>query len=342
MEANNQITLVQQPVIKHALQRAGQQVTERLAELNIANLIANEDTYKALKTLRADLNKELDDYEAQRKFIKDGILNPYNEFEGVYKEQISEKYKAAITALKDKIANVEDKLKGEKEASLRDYFTEYTTAENINFVPFEALNLNINLTVTEKKLREEINVFIARIKDELALIATHPHQAEVLVEYKKTLNAARAITEITERKERERLEQERIQRERTDKRRKELITLGFATDTMTATMIFNDAIWMTDKDIAEMQQSDWATAIEKYKKQIDAEKAQAAIQAPAPEQGEIFHQPAPTPAPAPIQAPIEQIAPEVFTASFTVRGTMQQLRALGQYMKDNNINYQNI
>jgi hypothetical protein len=43
-----------------------------------------------------------------------------------------------------------------------------------------------------------------------------------------------------------------------------------------------------------------------------------------------------------LESPKEIIEAEKFDASFEVHGTMKQLTALGQYMKDNNITYENI
>ena len=50
---------------------------------------------KAIKQIRADLNKEFKEVEQQRKTVKEKILEPYMQFEGVYKTYISDKYKEA-------------------------------------------------------------------------------------------------------------------------------------------------------------------------------------------------------------------------------------------------------
>jgi hypothetical protein len=47
---------------------------------------------KTLKDLRAELNKELAEFEGQRKTIKSAILKPYEELENICKIEISEKY----------------------------------------------------------------------------------------------------------------------------------------------------------------------------------------------------------------------------------------------------------
>ena len=69
----SEIKLKVLPVIEHDLVKVGNLVDKRLAQLNVANLVATDETIQSLKTLRADLNKELKEYEEQRKVVKDLI-----------------------------------------------------------------------------------------------------------------------------------------------------------------------------------------------------------------------------------------------------------------------------
>lgn len=205
-----QIELIQKPVIRHALGAVGKEISERLAALNIDGQIATEETVKSLKTLRADLNKELENYENQRKFVKGEVLKPYEEFDGVYKTEISDKYKSAIETLKDKIAFVENQLKAQKKEEIKQYFAELCASESVDFVTFDQSGVDINLSTSDKQYREKCIAFVSKIKDEIALIETQDFQAEIFVEYKKTLNAARAIADVRNRKEAEARESERL------------------------------------------------------------------------------------------------------------------------------------
>ena len=268
MENKQAIELVQLPVIKEKLASVGIEISERISSLNIENIIPNEDSVKSLKELRAQLNKELEFYEKQRKAVKESILNPYNEFESVYKFEVSDKMKVAIDLLKDKIAFVEDALKSEKKDTIKQYFAELCASESIDFVTFESLGLEINLSTSEKKYREQCNEFIEKVKDELALIDTQDFKAEILVEYKKTLNAARAIADVRNRKEAESREAERLK------------------------------------------------AIEEAKANMPTPVAPEVLQAPK--------------------------VVENVTADFRVICTAEKLKALGLYMRQNGIIYQNI
>lgn len=207
---NKAIEIIQLPIIREHLAKIGAEITAKIESLNIDSIIANEDSVKMLKEMRAELNKELDVYEQQRKAVKESILNPYNSFESVYKTEISDKMKRAVDVLKDKIAFVEDAIKAEKRDAIKQYFAELCASENIDFVTFESLGLEINLSTSEKKYREQCNEFIQKVNDELALIETQDFKAEILVEYKKTLNAARAIADVRNRKQAEAQEAERL------------------------------------------------------------------------------------------------------------------------------------
>ena len=329
---NTSIELVQNPVIKQNLKEVGKSVTERIEKLNINGQVATVDTVKALKDLRAQLNKELSEFESQRKFVKEGVMSPYNEFEDLYKTEISDKYKNAGNALKDKIAFVEDKIKAEKRDSIKDYFNELCQSESIDFVTFESVGLDINLSTTEKKYKEQCNEFISRIKDDLCLIDTQEFKAEIIVEYKLTLNASRAIKTIQDRKESERIENERIRLQLINNRKNALKELGLIVDEMTNSFVYNDSIFISISDVENLSKEDFTTKylsiegdIKLYRSSMEIPKENNPV-----EEKQV------------LQAPVIEEKVELVTASFSVTGTMAQLHALGNYMKQNNITYRNI
>lgn len=329
-----EIQLVQVPKIAHRLQELGAKVTERLTELNLEALVATEDTVKVLKELRAELNKELDNYESQRKWVKEGVMNPYNEFEAIYKTEISEKYKAAIDTLKTKIEIVETKVKAEKRNRVKIYFDELCVSEGVDFAPFEKMNLDINLSTSEKKYKEQCNDFIIRVKDDMKLISTEEHQAEIMAVYRKSLNAAQAITQVRERKAEEAREAEKLKVARNLRRIKQVIDAGMAYDEFSKTYVYNDEIFLSEAFIKDSEQDQFEAYFGVCLAKIKEDKAEN------PPQGEMQFG-APSPA-APVAAPSVKKTEELFSASFEVTGTMAQLRALGQYMKDNNLTYKNI
>jgi hypothetical protein len=341
---SEEVKLIQAPVIQHALAVAGQRVTERLAALNIEKQVATIDTVKALKELRAELNKELKTFEDQRKAIKTGVMNPYNEFENLYKTEISERYTAAIEILKDKIAEVENKVKADKAQSLRAYWSELCFSVNVDFFPFEKTGIEVNLSTSEKAYKEKLNEIITRVQDDLKLIETNECKAEVLAEYKVSLNASKAITEVTARKERERVEAERIKVQEWNRRIAAIKAIGMVFLDMTNAYEYDDQIYIKSSDVENMTNDEFSRELILCDEAIKIKKQQAEAikkQREAAEKGEQIEQPAP-PVTAPVSAPVVEKKEEIVSASFMVHGTMRQLRELGRYMKTNGINYTNI
>ena len=77
----NIITVQQLPVIVYErLESVGQEIDKRIAALDLDKQLVTEDTKKAVKDTRAMLNKELKDFEEQRKRIKEQVATPYMAF----------------------------------------------------------------------------------------------------------------------------------------------------------------------------------------------------------------------------------------------------------------------
>lgn len=191
------IVVKQLPVIQEQLKTLSIEIDKKVE--NAKGLVCTDETVKEVKQVRTDLNKEFKDLETQRKLVKEQVLAPYMQFEKVYKQYVSDKYKSADIELKNKVDNVEKELKVKKEQEIKDYFEEYKTANNINFITYEQAKINVTLSASIKSLKEQVKAFIDKIVDDLDLIETQEYKAEILVEYKQTLNVSQAITAVTNR-----------------------------------------------------------------------------------------------------------------------------------------------
>lgn len=191
------IIVKQLPQIEEHLKELSAEIDKKVEYAK--SLVCTEESVKAIKQVRADLNKEFEELEAQRKNVKEQIFAPYNQFEEVYKVYIADKYKSSDLDLKTKIDNTENELKAQKEQEIKDYFEEYKTANNIDFVDFKQANINVTLTASKKSLKEQAKKFIDEIVDDLKLIETQDCKEEILVEYKQTLNISRAIQDVANR-----------------------------------------------------------------------------------------------------------------------------------------------
>ena len=187
----------QEAIIEEQLKLISDDIQKRVDYAE--KLVCTVDTIKNIKKQRAILRNQFNDLETQRKQVKAEFQAPYLRFEKVYKELISDKYKNADVQLKRKIDNVESELKLQKENTLREYFLEYCESEEIDFIKFEQIGLNINLSATEKSLREQIKTFVDKVKNDIELIQHEDNSAEIMIEYTKHLNVSRAIIEVKER-----------------------------------------------------------------------------------------------------------------------------------------------
>ncbi len=195
---NNEMIVVRQlPIIEEQLRELKEQNQHRVE--SVLSMPCDENTVKALKKERAALNKEFADFETRRKEVKLQVLAPWKQFESVYQDCVSNVFKAADAELKSRIDEVENGLKQERREGAEEYFNEYRTSLGIDFVSFVQSGIVVTLTVSEKKLLEQVKSYLDGIKSDLELINTQDHKEEILVEYKRTLNVRQAITAVNER-----------------------------------------------------------------------------------------------------------------------------------------------
>ncbi len=338
------ITLVKNAEISHNILEIGKSVDERLKSLNIENQLATEDTVQALKKLRADLTKEFNDYETQRKTVKSAILQPYEDMETLYKKEIADKYKNAGETLKTKITEFENAVKLEKKKGIEVYFDELCQSYNIDFLKFENAEIEINLSVTDKQYREKCNAFVARVSDDIELINTLQYPVEMLTEYKRNgFNASAAIKGVNDRKEAEKLEAERVKLAETQRRQKMLIDLLLIYHDMTKTYNYlrDESIYIAQSDIESFSKEEFQKEYVKIEAAIKEKKELVeAKEEPKADQPVVAQRPAIALRP-PVVEPT-RFEDKKFKASFEAYGTMLQLKALGEYMKESGITYKNI
>jgi hypothetical protein len=194
---NDLIIIKQLPVIEEKLKVLSAEIQTKID--NALALECTEESKTKVKKIRAELNGTKKEYEDRRIEAKNSIMKPYNDFEALYKEYISDKLKAADRDLKAKIDAIENEQKAKAETEVKEYFNEYRQSKNIDFITYENANINVTLSASMKSLKEQAEAFIDRVSDDLALIDTQEFKAEIMVEYKKFLNASAAITAVMNR-----------------------------------------------------------------------------------------------------------------------------------------------
>lgn len=160
----------------------------------------NADTVKEIKKVRSELNKEFEELENRRKFVKEQILSKYKEFEKVYKKKVGTIYSDADKKLKYKIDSVENELKKQKEDQIKEFVEEYIKSKHLeDILDYDKFDIKITLTNSMKSIKDGITKFVDKIESEVKLIELEEYKEEIMVEYKKTLDLAYSKLAVVER-----------------------------------------------------------------------------------------------------------------------------------------------
>ena len=155
------IIVKQLPVIEEQLRTVKESVDARINDALC--LACTEDTLKAVKAMRAQLNKEFKEFEERRKAVKNAVMKPLEGFDAAYKECVSIAYKDADAELKRRIESVEQGLKDDKIEKVKAYFDEYCESKNIDFIDFGHTGINVTLTASLKSLKAQAKELVDRI-----------------------------------------------------------------------------------------------------------------------------------------------------------------------------------
>jgi len=316
-------SLKQLPIIEQNLIAIGKQIDAKLSELDLDNQIATEDTVQNLKRTKAELNKWFADFDAERKEIKKLILEPYNIINEQFEQQIASKLNNAESILKKTIIDYELKIKKDKQNVLIQYFNECKTLYKNDWLDWERLGIDVKLSIAEKAYKKEIMDRLKDVNDAIVMINTHQYAAEILVEYKKTLNANNAITLVMQRKEAEMAEQERIIYRRTINRTARLMSIGVKQ----ANGVFEyDGSFISSNDVETLSDIDFEKHYLEFKSIIAVSQFE--------EKTNIISAPSVAAQPKPKEP--------VCVACFEVRATMPVIKMISAYLKENGIEYRNI
>lgn len=193
------IVVEQLPVITERLRSVKDEVYKKTSQAQ--GLVCTEDNYKVIKGIRAALNKEFKALEDQRKQVKEQVMAPYKSFEDVYRECVSDAYKAADADLKAKIDEVENSIKAHKEDVFLAMFDELCEQYEIDPKYRKPGFYKIGMSDTEQNLYYMAEEKAVNIRAELMMIESQTYRDEILIEYEKGTSAQMAIIEVNNRHE---------------------------------------------------------------------------------------------------------------------------------------------
>lgn len=195
------IRVVQLPVIEEQLMALKEEVEK--AAKSATSLVCTVDTLSAVKSARANLNKQFSSLEEQRKAVKKAVMGPYEAFEKVYKECVSEPFSAADADLKTKIKETENSIKNECENKMRDFFSESAAAEGVGWLKWEDAGIKIDMAGAKQKshskIRDQIFNFVTRVSGDVQAISEMNDANEIMAEYRSCLNISQAVSAVMDR-----------------------------------------------------------------------------------------------------------------------------------------------
>lgn len=294
------MSLSQLPVIMENLASIKGRVTE--VSKNAAAMECTEETLKSCKEQRAKLNKLANACEDRRKEINAAIMKPYDDFLLVYEDCVRGPLRDAVGVLNNKIKSTEQGIKDRAEDSLRQYFAEVIETRRVQWLRFEQLGIKIGLTDARnenlKKLKQQILDNVDHVADDVAAIRSMGDDApEVMTLYKQTLNLGEAHKTVIARNMAREAERIHMEQEKEEQRRRQELQQREKIMQQAQDRVVTVFQPEARKDTAKVE---------------NEPQSQNNGQETAMEQGK---------------------APEVYDMNFTVRGTLEQLRALKAYIK---------
>lgn len=176
-----------------------------------------------------NFKKEVSTY---RKDVVADVKKPIDTFESTAKETeeiLSEVYDLIDTPVQNYRDAEKEKIRQDAEI----YFNEYALQNKVDFVRYNQANINITLGSTKPKIRKEVEFFIDNIVKDLELINEEEAKTEILVEYKKTLNASDSI--LTVKRRLRAIEEEKARQEELAKvKEAEQLTIETVSEALTA------------------------------------------------------------------------------------------------------------
>lgn len=194
------IAVKQLPVSASKFQAIQTKAGQRIGEAK--SLICTPESLLAVKSTRAEVQKEYDALEEWRKAIKNWVMEEYKRFEAQYKVSASG-YVEALELYSSEIRETENAIKKDCEDSLRTYFDELCVAHGLDWLTYERAGIKVDMASAKakmpKKLREQLAAFVVGVSESVGRINLLDDADEIIVEFQRSLDAADAICTVQDR-----------------------------------------------------------------------------------------------------------------------------------------------
>ena len=221
------IAVTQLPIIEERLRDYKAEIEAIVAEAK--TMVATPDTIQAVKAKRAELRKQFDDLDKRRISVKNLILEPYERFNKVYKECVEMPFKDADATLKATVDGFEGELKAQALEKLKANYDEHCQLEGIDWLTFDQAltrsGVKISMADTKtkepRKAMDALAEFISKVALGMEAVRKMDDSAEIMVEFKKCLDAGQAAAIVAERKRKVREAAEAEERRKADAARQQ-------------------------------------------------------------------------------------------------------------------------
>lgn len=163
------------------------------------NLVVTEDTVDDAKSTMANLRKQMELIDSQRKDVKKNWEKPLKSFEGDVKKLVEE-FTAVIEPIAAQVKSFEKTEKRNKENALRLFYESEIGEEHLRYRPWDSVfdPKWTNRTAKRDKIMEELKQIAERTKNEVAAIRAMntPFEVSALDHYTKCHDLGEVLTYI--------------------------------------------------------------------------------------------------------------------------------------------------
>lgn len=224
------IRCTQPPIIVENLDSVRQSLEILLAD--ISTLPQNDEALRYVKQIRANLAKDFERMEIQRKAAKKQVMEPYDTANEKYQAYVAAPYKEADDRLKKWVDNYQGNMKQKCTDVLQKYFNELCQANGIDFLPFHRCGIKVDMAMARQKeptkAIDAIYEFVMSVRADMDTILKMEDAEEIMAEYRKNPVLSSAVITVDKRKkEKEQmalfLEEQRRQQEQQSMERAAMI-----------------------------------------------------------------------------------------------------------------------
>lgn len=216
------IAVTRLPEIKENLRSLRERWEQKAKDA--ASLVCTDESVQSVKAMRAEMRKEFDEADRQRKEAKDRYMAAWNEVEAVWKECVASPFNKADSAFKSEIDAFENQLKDELRERLKAYYDELCAAEKIDFVPFERALLKSGIKIgladakakTPRKLQDALSAFVSQVAHDVETIGEMEDAAEIMAFYRVSIDFCDAVSRAHEMEESIQREKEAAERRKAE------------------------------------------------------------------------------------------------------------------------------